>query len=258
MAMRTLLLLTYARQPLTVDELCHAVAVEVEEENEEFDRDNVPEMEDILPSCAGLVVVQSRNENAGNTATLMDTRSYFPYEPGDRFLPSPDETLPGYTTNTIVQLVHKSFQDYLFLTKEQWFPRAESVMATICRAYISACEGIESAIDRPFLDFTKSRWGYHHLKDEADTCSTTETNSDLEIRSQGNDPLYSGKTSLSMQFGIRQLSKELGDMQELLFWACTKGRISIFEVLLTTNLDFYTGQLGQDSIDRKSLSGGGE
>lgn len=250
MAMRTLLLLTYARRPLTVDELCHALAVEADDQDGEFDPHNVPEMEDVLPSCAGLVVVQSRHQAVGSTAASLGTHSYLQYDPEDRTSTSPHELVHEYANNAVVQLVHKSFQDYLSLTKSEWFPRAESIMATICRAYMSACEGLESPTDRPFLEYAKSRWGYHHLKAEADS-ATPETDCDPEVThgQARNNSLSADKQSLSMQFGIRQLSKELGGMQELLFWACKEGRHNLVEVLLTTNLDVYTQQLDQSPRD---------
>lgn len=247
MAMRTLLLLTYARRPLTVDELCHALAVEADEQDEKFDPDNVPEMEDVLPSCAGLVVVQSRHGAAeSSTTTSLETRSFLTFESGNGPSLSSDGNISGYVDGAIVQLVHKSFQDYLSLTKSQWFPHAESIMATICRAYISACEDTESTSDRHFLDYAKSRWGYHHLKAEADS-KTTDMDSHSKSSDHGNHSLPNDKKSLSVEFGIRQLSKELGGMRELLFWACTEGRLNLVEILLTTNLDIYTREIGRHS-----------
>lgn len=247
MAMRTLLLLTYARRPLTVDELCHALAVEADEHEEQFDPDNVPEMEDVLPSCAGLVVVQSRHDSPeSSTTTSLETRPCLILESLNGLSLSSDGNMPGYTDGAIVQLVHKSFQDYLSLTKSQWFPRAESIMATICRAYMSACEDIESTTDRHFLDYAKSRWGYHHLKAEADS-KTTDMDPHSKSSDHGNDSLPNDKKTLSVEFGIRQRSKELGGMRELLFWACTEGRINLVEILLTTNLATYTQQIGRHS-----------
>jgi hypothetical protein len=45
--------ITYAQRPLTTGELCHALAVELE--SEELDQDNIPDVEDIVSVCAGLV-----------------------------------------------------------------------------------------------------------------------------------------------------------------------------------------------------------
>lgn len=256
MAMRTLLLLTYARRPLTVGELCHAIAVEADDQDGEFDPHNVPEMEDVLPSCAGLVVVQSRHEATGISATSPESQPYSLCEPEDGHLSASDGYVPIDVKSTVVQLVHKSFQDYLSLTKRQWFPRAESIMSTICRAYMNACENIESPTDRPFLDYAKSRWGYHHLKAEADNI-TTDTDCGQDLTHGPKKSLSTEKQNLSMQFGIRQLSKELGGMQELLFWACKEGRLNLVEVLLTTNLDVYTRQLerGPPEINSSSYDG---
>lgn len=253
MAMRTLLLLTYARRLLTVDELCHAIAVEVDEEDGELDEDNVPEIEDVLPSCAGLVVVQSRHGPAADAASTLYPRSCVPSGPQNGSSSSSYGHILDDMKNNVVQLIHKSFQDYLSLTKSQLFPRAESIMDTICRAYISACEGAESATDRHFLYYAETRWGYHHLKAEADTAAT-EMDSDLNLSVRRKDPLPIEKKNLSagVEFGVRQLSKELGGSQELLFWACKESRLNLVEVLLTTNFDIYNRQLEDDSDDSDS------
>ena len=47
--------ITLARQPLAVDELLHALALELEQP--ELDRENLEDIEEILSVCAGLVVI---------------------------------------------------------------------------------------------------------------------------------------------------------------------------------------------------------
>jgi hypothetical protein len=47
--------ISYAQRPLTTSELCHALAVELNEEV--LDEDNIPDVEEIVSVCAGLVTV---------------------------------------------------------------------------------------------------------------------------------------------------------------------------------------------------------
>src|SRR6266496_578682 len=49
----------YAQRQLTTEELCHALAVEIGEE--ELDPDNIPNIEDIVSVCAGLVTVDNES-----------------------------------------------------------------------------------------------------------------------------------------------------------------------------------------------------
>ncbi|KAF1362415.1 hypothetical protein EJ07DRAFT_106802, partial [Lizonia empirigonia] len=72
--------ISYAQRPLTTRELCHALAVE--EGDEELDLDNIPDVEDILSVCAGLVTVDEESQ--------------------------------------IVRLVHYTTQDYLEGIREEW------------------------------------------------------------------------------------------------------------------------------------------
>jgi hypothetical protein len=59
LAKRVLLWITCAKRPLTTSEICCALAVEPEEK--EIDPDNVPDIEDIVSVCAGLVVVDHKS-----------------------------------------------------------------------------------------------------------------------------------------------------------------------------------------------------
>jgi hypothetical protein len=55
LAFRTLMFISYAKRNLTIDELRHALAVRMEDE--ELDRDNLLSLKTILDSCNGLVEV---------------------------------------------------------------------------------------------------------------------------------------------------------------------------------------------------------
>jgi hypothetical protein len=84
LARKILSWITYAERPLTTGELCHALAVEVGDDD--LDEDNVPEVEDVISVCAGLVVVD---------------------EAGD-----------------VIRLVHYTTQEYFERTREKWIPNA--------------------------------------------------------------------------------------------------------------------------------------
>jgi hypothetical protein len=59
LARRVLSWITYAQKPLTTGELCHALAVEPGES--ELDPDNIPDVEDMVSICAGLVTIDDES-----------------------------------------------------------------------------------------------------------------------------------------------------------------------------------------------------
>jgi hypothetical protein len=59
LAKKVLSWITYAKRPLTTTEMCCALAVELDEA--EFDPENIPDVEDLLSVCAGLVVVDQES-----------------------------------------------------------------------------------------------------------------------------------------------------------------------------------------------------
>lgn len=88
--------ITCAKRPLTPSELQHALAVEVGESV--LDNDNLPQIEDMVSVCAGLVTVDKGSD--------------------------------------IIRLVHYMTQEYLERTQKQWFPNAGEI-TTICITYLS-------------------------------------------------------------------------------------------------------------------------
>ena len=95
LAMQVLSWITFAMRPLTTSELQHALAVEFREST--FDSDNITSREDMLSTCAGLVVL----DQASN----------------------------------IIRLVHYSTQEYLERAQQLWFP--ERQLAQTCLTYLS-------------------------------------------------------------------------------------------------------------------------
>ncbi|CAI7663068.1 uncharacterized protein N7487_010618 [Penicillium crustosum] len=134
LAMQTLSWLTCARRPLTSLELQHALAIEEGEPT--IDEENMPEVEDILAVCSGLVTIE--NESG------------------------------------IIRLVHYTTQEYLERKKDLLFPSAENDISRLCVTYISfdtfgsgICESDEAFEERlqsyPFYPYAVWNWG-HHVK----------------------------------------------------------------------------------------------
>ena len=97
LAKQALSWICFAERHLTSTELQSALAIE--EGTSDLDKDNIPEIEDIVSACAGLVVV---DEESG-----------------------------------IIRLVHYTTQEYFEKTREEWFPNAEADIAVSCTRYLS-------------------------------------------------------------------------------------------------------------------------
>ncbi|ORY00885.1 hypothetical protein BCR34DRAFT_546658 [Clohesyomyces aquaticus] len=126
--------ITYAQRPLTTAEICHALAVEHQEE--ELDPENVPDMEELVSVYAGLVVVDEESR--------------------------------------IVRLVHYTTQEYLERIRETWNPKAQLDIALTCLTYLSfgsfkkgSCS-TDAALENRlqcsvFLDYAAKYWVQHTL-----------------------------------------------------------------------------------------------
>ncbi|RWA04227.1 hypothetical protein EKO27_g10877 [Xylaria grammica] len=130
--------ITCAERPLTELELQHALAVEINEP--ELDKDNLPQIKDVVSVCAGLITV--------------------------------DEV------SSIVRLVHYTTQDYFVRTQSKWFPDAQLSITIICITYLSyqsfadgRCGTYRRLEKRfrlhPFYDYAARNWGHHGRKASA-------------------------------------------------------------------------------------------
>src|SRR5947209_6928770 len=137
-AMRVLQWIAFSMRPLTTSELQHALAVEIGERK--IDEDNLPEIEDMVSVCAGLVTV---DEESGT-----------------------------------IRLVHYTTQEYFERTRVKWFPDAQKDIAMTCVTYLcfdtfitGHCEWFWGFISRlelnPLYSYAAKNWGHH-----AQTCST--------------------------------------------------------------------------------------
>ncbi|PVH70410.1 ankyrin [Cadophora sp. DSE1049] len=135
LAKQVLSWITCARRPLVIWEVQHALAVEIGEP--QLDEENVPEVEDIVSVCTGLVTVDEESN--------------------------------------IIRLVHYAVQDYFERTQKCWFPEAETDITNTCITYLSfdtfksdLCptdEEFEARLrDNAIYDYAARNWGHHARK----------------------------------------------------------------------------------------------
>jgi hypothetical protein len=135
LAKQVLSWITCAKRPLTTSELQHAMAVEID--GLELDEGNIPQIDDIVSVCAGLVTVDEESN--------------------------------------IIRLVHYTTQQYFQRTKSNWFPDAEAEITTICVTYLSfsvfqsgICQTDDDFEERLRLhqlyDYASHNWGHHACK----------------------------------------------------------------------------------------------
>jgi ankyrin repeat protein len=89
--------ITYAKRPLTTAEICCALAVESDEA--EIDPENIPDVDDIVSVCAGLVVVDQES--------------------------------------AVIRLVHYTTQEYFERIRGAWNSGGEQRIAATCLRYLS-------------------------------------------------------------------------------------------------------------------------
>ena len=132
LAKQVLSWITCAKRPLTTIELQHALAVEIGEK--ELDEDNLPEIEDMVSVCAGLVTFDEESN--------------------------------------IIRLVHYTTQEYFERTWASWFPDAQGDIARTCLTYLSfrtfgtgLCilndEFNTRLMVNPLYGYAARNWGHH-------------------------------------------------------------------------------------------------
>ena len=232
LAKKVLSWITRATRPLTTLELRHAIAVEIDEL--ELDEGNLPDIEDIVSVCAGLVTVDKESN--------------------------------------IIRLVHYTTQEYFDRTQSHWFPSADAEIATICVTYlsISVFEGgaypKDDELEKPlrsnqFFEYAARNWGHHARKGPAtaqmDTLVLQFLESEVKVAGASQAMLTLGKhpghlqkapegvkgLHLTAYFGLRSAAIELlkrghdleatdSDGQTPLMWAIDNGNDELVEVLL--------------------------
>lgn len=121
-----------ARRPLKTSELQCALAVELD--TDELNEENIPELEDMVSVCAGLVTIDKVSD--------------------------------------VIRLVHYTMQEFFERTWTNWFSEAQSDITNICVTYLSfsafvsgACDSKVQLATREFTNvlynYAASNWGHH-------------------------------------------------------------------------------------------------
>lgn len=124
--------ITCAKRPLTTFELQHALGVEFDQPY--LDEENLPDVQDMVSSCCGLVAIDEQSN--------------------------------------IIRLVHYTTQEYLERFQSTWFPDAQSEMTRACVTYISfdafqndICLDDSKYAEQlslyPLYDYASHYWGVH-------------------------------------------------------------------------------------------------
>jgi hypothetical protein len=135
LAQRVLACISHAKRPLTTAELLDALAVRPSTLT--LDRDFLYDVETVLSVCAGLVRL--------------------------------------YEKSQVIDLIHKTTRDYFEMTKETWFPNAETDFTATCVTYLSfdefnsgPCQTYEEFNERlrlyPLYGYAAHNWGHHARK----------------------------------------------------------------------------------------------
>ncbi|KAK9578676.1 hypothetical protein V6Z93_009622 [Aspergillus fumigatus] len=137
LAKRALAWLTFARRALTLTELQHALALVVGESS--FDEENLPDVEEMICSCSGLIIYNEKDH--------------------------------------IVSLAHYTMQEYLEKTWTSWFPNAHRAIGEVCVSCYDDFEGRgcgreynyeERCRKYPLYAYATESWLYHARKQPLD------------------------------------------------------------------------------------------
>ncbi len=139
LGMNTLMLLTHAKRPLTIEELCDALAAC--HAGEVLNMAYRPSDNIVLECCQGLVLVDRQEGH--------------------------------------VRLAHYTIHEYLSEFSSGLFPRHQAKMASLCLRYLSFRDFESGPLEHdaeilariaayPFLDYAAVHWGAHAAPSEAD------------------------------------------------------------------------------------------
>jgi hypothetical protein len=98
LAQATLAWVTFAYRPLRPAELCHAIAMDLSDDQSDLSQDYIPRVGLLVSKCAGLVTVDEQAD--------------------------------------VVRPVHYTTQEYLERSLEKWFPACKKHIASTCLSYL--------------------------------------------------------------------------------------------------------------------------
>ena len=238
LAKQVLSWITCAKRPLTTRELQHALGIEVGES--ELDNDNVPEIEDIISVCAGLVMVDKESN--------------------------------------IIRLVHYTTQEYFERTQKYWFPDAETDITKSCVSYLlfntfnrgfcSTNIDFEARLQRNALyDYAARNWGHHARVASAAAehliLSLLESEAKLSACSQA---MFASKWSLSHSGYSQQVPRNIAGVHIAACFGLNKALITLLTIGQDPNLrDTYSrtplswaAESGHEAVIRLLLENGAE
>jgi hypothetical protein len=125
LAMRTLSWLTYTLEPLTIEELQHALTVDLRSGSVE--PDSLVERDDIISVCGGIVTLEEESQ--------------------------------------LIRFIHYTTQEYLEGVRGNIFPKAQLEITEACMAYLSQDKVVEQQSQLPFFSYAVRNWGFHAGKD---------------------------------------------------------------------------------------------
>jgi ankyrin repeat protein len=251
LAKQALSWITHAQRPLTVQELCHALAIE--DGITELDASAIYEIEDVLSVCAGLVTVDKESN--------------------------------------IVRLVHYTTQEYFDSeqVRLKWMPTAQRDIAAVCLTYLcmdafvsgpcNSDKAFEERLrDHILLDYAACHWGTHTRPEEkaisdlalAFLSSSTLVLATTQVALQGRYkwsqdysqryPYFDNGLYLTSRYGLTYLTGALVEQpgyeskidlkdtkygQTPLSWAARYGHEAVVRLLLDT------GKVDVDAKDTK-------
>ncbi|KAL4879893.1 ankyrin repeat-containing domain protein [Aspergillus karnatakaensis] len=249
LAKNVLLWLTCARFPLTTTQIQAALALN--DGDTEVDKENIPDVQDMLGVCTGLVTVDEETK--------------------------------------IMRLVHYTTQEYFERTWETWFPDAHFRIAATCLTHLmldvfdaGPCKthaGYKARIQEyPLYIYAAKSWGYHYHKQQNDDEMVLEFLSSepklaaatqaMEAENPPPDLFQSTETflmeyspvHLAARYGLVSIFKKLvknGQVVEKkdktlttpLIWAARKGHVAAMQLLL----DFGADSNSQDGEGQTPL-----
>lgn len=243
--------LTRARRALTSWELRHALAVELDSDEGHLDQDNLPEEDELVSACAGLVTVDK--------------------------------------ASGIIRLVHYTAQDFFEKTQEQFFQGDEGGITSICLKYLSfdglvgPCNSDEEyerrSTGNPFYSYAARHWGEHARRADmskvldsitqilgepsrvdamVQTIFTRSPGPAFETPYPGYSQLFPQQVCglhLAAYFGLEEVVMHLlasqgsnlchGTGMTALSWAAAKGHIGVIQILL----EHDTADIAMDKAD---------
>ena len=149
-----LMWICYAERPLSPNELCHALGIELG--STDFNAGNIPSITTLVSCCQGLITADKEASKASKASSKASKAS----------------------KASTVRLIHFTLRDYLS-AHPHIFSRPHSAIAEVCLTYLNCqqvrillvdtLDDLDALIDNePFLAYCSRYWGVHAKKELSD------------------------------------------------------------------------------------------